>query len=263
MVATVLIDGGTARAATQPSPNSSAVLSGGQQLFYSGRYEEAAAIALALASSEAEALAAHELHTSALHFQIKHLLGDAANKGRAVAQCAECPPLLAGFREAFTAGRTLAQARLKANALDDEALFFLGKIDLNHVWLHLGTLGRKTGWDEYWEARRSLDALLKRNPSHVRARVARAWIDYIVDTRVPWAVRWLLGGGDKQRALRTLRDAADAEADYFVQIEAGFGLWEMQVRERNVPEAVVVARRLARDFPDNRELVKFLAAHAP
>ncbi|HXW06452.1 MAG TPA: hypothetical protein VD833_14545 [Vicinamibacterales bacterium] len=36
-------------------------------------------------------------------------------------------------------------------------MFFLGKVDLNDVWLQSGTLGRKPGWDEYWEARRSLD----------------------------------------------------------------------------------------------------------
>jgi hypothetical protein len=29
----------------------------------------------------------------------------------------------------------------------------------------------------------SLDAVLKRNPQHVRARLARAWIDDIVDAR--------------------------------------------------------------------------------
>jgi tetratricopeptide (TPR) repeat protein len=241
----------------------SAALIDGQQLFYNGQYEAATEVAVTLRASEDEALAACELQTSALHFQIKRLLGDAPNKGKAFAECTECPRLLADFREAFTAGRTLAQSRLKADANDEAALFFLGKIDLNHVWLHLGTLGRKTGWDEYWEARRSLDALLKRNPTHVRARVARAWIDYIVDTRVPWALRWMLGGGNKQRALRTLREAADADADYFVTIEAAFGLWEMQVRERNIPEAVLVARRLARDFPENRELVRFLAANAP
>jgi hypothetical protein len=31
----------------------------------------------------------------------------------------------------------------------------------------------------------------------LRARVARAWIDYIVDTRMPLGTRWLLGGGNK------------------------------------------------------------------
>jgi hypothetical protein len=29
------------------------------------------------------------------------------------------------------------------------------------MWLQLGTLGRKTGWDEDWEARRSLNQLRK------------------------------------------------------------------------------------------------------
>jgi tetratricopeptide (TPR) repeat protein len=240
-----------------------AALIDGQKLFYNGQYEAAAAEAVSLRSSDAHALAACELQTSALHFQIKRLLGDAADKSKALEQCTECLQLLTDFREAFTAGRSLAQERLKTNPEDEEALFFLGKIDLNHVWLYLGTLGRKTGWNEYREARRSLDTLLKRDPSHVRARVARAWIEYIVDTRVPWAFQWVLGGGDKKKALRTLREAADAESDYFVQIEAAFGLWEMQVRERNIPEAVAIARQLARDFPENRELVRFLAANAP
>src|SRR4029077_20535197 len=102
----------------------------------------------------------------------------------------------------------------------------LGKLDLNYVWLQLGPLGRKKGWDEYWEARRSLDAVLKRNPGHVRARVARAWIDYIVDTRMPRGTRWVLGGGDRKRALSTMQESADAEAAYFVHVEALFALWD-------------------------------------
>lgn len=40
-----------------------------------------------------------------------------------------------------------------------------------------------------------------------------------------------------------------------------FALRDMQVREREVPEAVATARLLARDFPENRELRKFLTAH--
>jgi hypothetical protein len=35
----------------------------------------------------------------------------------------------------------------------------------------------------------------------------------------------------------------------------------MQVRERKIAEAVVTARALAEDFPDNEELAKFLAVH--
>jgi hypothetical protein len=118
--------------------------------------------------------------------------------------------------------QAIARARLEVDPRDEETLFFLGKLDLNYVWLQLGTLGRKTGWDEYWEARRSLDRVLKQNPHHVRAKVARAWIDYIVDTKMPRGTRWLLGGGNKKRGLRAVREAATVEADLFVRAEASF-----------------------------------------
>src|SRR5205085_10742114 len=99
------------------------------------------------------------------------------------------------------------------------------------------------------------------NPAHVRARVARAWIDYIVDTRMPFGAKWLLGGGNRKRALLTIQDAASADADFFVHAEARFALWELQVRERNARTAVAVARGLAVDFPENPELAKYLVAH--
>jgi len=43
-------------------------------------------------------------------------------------------------------------------------------------------------------------------------------------------------------------------------VEAEFALWNMEIREREMPRATVVARRLFRDFPDNRELAAFLEA---
>jgi hypothetical protein len=236
-------------------------------LFYSARYDAAAALTLALRSSETEDLAAdlaaYELRTSALLFQLKGALGDRPDKEQTFKRCVTCPELMAAFLSDTARGQALARARLRTNPGDEAALFFLGKIDLNYVWLHLGTLGRKTGWDQYWEARRSLDAVLKRNPGHVRARVARAWIDYIVDTRMPRGTRWLLGGGSKKRALIAVREAASTEADFFIHAEAEFALWDMQVRERNLTEATAIARRLARDFPENREIVNFLEAHDP
>jgi hypothetical protein len=103
--------------------------------------------------------------------------------------------------------------------------------------------------------------VLKRNPGHVRARVARAWIDYIVDTKLPRGTKWLLGGGNKKRGLLVVRQAANAEADFFIQAEAGFALWDMQVREGAVVDAIATARELARDFPENRDLIKFLQTH--
>jgi hypothetical protein len=141
-------------------------------------------------------------------------------------------------------------------------MFFLGKLNLNYVWLQLGTLGRKTGWDEYWEARRSLDQVLKQNPQHIRAKVARAWIDYIVATKMPRGTRWLLGGGNRTRGLQAVREAAAADADLFVRAEAAFALWDMQVRERNIAAALVTAGTLFQDFPENPGLRRFLDAHA-
>jgi hypothetical protein len=229
-----------------------------QRLFYSGDYQAASALALSIRSAHPDDLDSYEIRASALHFEIKRDLKDAAGKTIPFKQCQPCPALLKEFLDETAKGQALARARLKADPQDDKAEFFLGKLDLNYVWLYLGTVGRRTGWNEYWEARRSLDAVLKRNPTHVRARTARAWMEYIVDTKTTFATRWLLGGGSKKRALAWVREASAAESDFYGHTEAEFALWEMLVRERNIPDAVVVARRLAKDFPENKELIAFL-----
>ena len=70
------------------------------------------------------------------------------------------------------------------------------------------------------------------------------------------------GGGSKKTGLRVVREAAAAtsDGDFFERAEATFALWDMQVREQELVEAVATARQLARDFPDNRELTRFLHA---
>jgi hypothetical protein len=235
-----------------------------QSLFYSAQYEAAAAMTLTLRESDAGDLASDELRSSALLFQLKGLLEERSNKEsnkkNALKQCTTCPALIAEFFTVIQRGQNLARATLRSTPDDEAAAFFLGKLDLNYVWLQLGPLRKKTGWNEYWEARRSLDAVLKRNPRHVRARVARAWIDYIVDTKMPWGTRWLLGGGNKKRALTAVREAAQIESDFFTHAEAEFALWDMHVRERDMAPATEVARRLALAFPDNREVAAFLKA---
>jgi tetratricopeptide (TPR) repeat protein len=239
-------------------PRDQPTLADAQSLFYNAHYEEAAALTLARRAPDTVDLANDELRTAALLFQLRGLIEGQGNKGDALKNCATCPDLIATFFAEIHRGQDMAHAALRANPDDDAALFFLGKIDLNYVWLQLGPLGRKTGWDEYWEARRSLDAVLKHDPRHVRARIARAWIDYIVDTKMPWGTRWLLGGGNRKQALVDVRDAASMDADFFTHAEAEFALWDMHVREHDVAEATEVARRLAHDFPDNREVAAFL-----
>jgi hypothetical protein len=76
-------------------------------------------------------------------------------------------------------------------------------------------------------------------------------------------MRWVLGGGSRKKALAALKEAAAADADVFARAEARFGLWDMLAREKNMADAVVVARELANEFPKNADLPKFLAEHDP
>jgi len=255
--------GGPAQSAPEHAERPHQALTDAQRLFYNARYEAAGTLALGLRVPDVDDLANDELRSSALLFQLKALLEPGLDKDtdRALKNCATCPDLIAAFLADVRHGQHLARTILQSTAGDESALFFLGKLDLNYVWLQLGPLHRKTGWDEYWEARRSLDAALKQNPRHVRARVARAWIDYIVDTKMPWGGRWLLGGGNRKQALSDIRDAARWESDFFSHVEAEFALWDMEVRERHLASAIDVARRLALDFPENPELAAFLEAH--
>lgn len=252
-----------ADARQQEPPPAQPTLADAQREFYNGRYASAASLAAAVLSQDAGNLAAYEIRSSAIHFQIKAALNAMPESERSFKRCDACQPLMETFLEETERAREIAHDRLKADSADDEARFFLGKIDLNYVWLQLGTVGRRTGWDQYWEARKSLDAVLKGNPDHVRARVARAWIDYIVDTRMARGTRWLLGGGSKKRALATLKEAAAAEAGAFEHAEAAFALWDMLIREKNLAEAIPIAQQLARDFPENQELAAFLKKHDP
>ena len=243
-------------AATWPAP-----LDEGHHLFYSGRYEEAVAIALDIRINDVVNLEASELRTSALHFQIRRALGNPKDRGKAWKLCEICQELMPVFLEEFGVGRAAARAAVEDDPADDEALFFLGKLDLNYVWLQLATVGRKTGLGEFREARASLNTVLERRPDHIRAQVARAWIDYIVATRLPRGTRWILGGGNKDRGLLAAEEAAQADTTRFVRAEAMFALWDMRAREENFTEALVTARALSQDFPDNRELVRFIARH--
>jgi hypothetical protein len=256
----VLIAAVALPASSLPARADGPALADAQRAFFNARYQTAADLALALQASDAEALAPYEVRTSALHFQLRDALGKSPDKGKAFKLCATCPELLKAFLTDTKKGQAMARARLQSDPADDDALFFLGKLNLNYVWLHLETLGRKTGWSEYWEARRSLDAALEDNPRHMRARVARAWVDYIVATKMTRGTRWVLGGGSKKSAFIGAREAAGADSEFFVRVEAEFALWEMLVRDRQLAEATAIAQRLALDFPENHKLANFLKA---
>jgi tetratricopeptide (TPR) repeat protein len=247
--------------AAEPDATGQQVLTDARAAFYNASFEQAAALTLDLCA--ADDVDACEVRSAALLMEIKRAIGNAKDKDDAFNACEKCQGLLEAFLSTTARGQAAARATLKADPSNERVQFLLGKLDLNYVWLQLGTLGHKTGWNEYWEARRTLDAILKQNPENVRAKVARAWIDYIVDTRMPKGTRWVLGGGNKKHAMMALREAATADTDVFTSAEARFGLWDLLVREKNFPEAVTLARELARDFPANTDLPKFLEKHDP
>jgi len=245
-------------AVLQPAPLTAATLDEAQRQFYASRFADSAETARVLTEANPGDLAAWEVRTSALHFQIKRLVGDGKDKKAAFAKCGDCPALLATFLEEVNRGRAAARAQLAKDSQDDEARFFLGKLDLSYLWMQLATLERKTGWNEYWEAKRLLEAVLEKNPMHVRARVARAWMDYIVGSSVPWGTRWVMGGGNKSRGLKMVKEAAATPADFYTRVEAQFGLWEMLTRDGKRGEAVVVAKELLVKFPENKDLARFV-----
>jgi hypothetical protein len=231
------------------------------ELFYNGQYAEAVEATRTTGETDDD-LELIELRTSALLFQIKRAMGDANDKDKAFKACSSCAELVRTFKTECGRGQALARAAVAQRPNDATALFYLGKLDLNYVWLELGTLGHRTGWNEYWEARHSLDESLVLEPEFRRTRVARAWIDYIVDTRMPWGTGWLLGGGNKKKALAVMRDAAASGDDRYAHAEALFGLWDMQVREKRTADALESAKRLVVMFPNNPEVARFVASGA-
>ncbi len=246
---------GTGTAATESDGD---LLEEAQRLFYMGRFAEAAERALARTAAAPTDLAAYEVRTSALHFQIRRAMGTGKDRKAALAACTACPALLEVFFAEITRGTAAARARLAESPGEEETMYYLAKIDLSYLWMQLSTLGHRTGWDQYWEAKRLIEAVLMKEPTHLRALVARAWMDYIVGTRVPWGARWVMGGGNRNRALKTLREAPPPQSDFYAKVEADFALWEMLAREGKRAEALPVAQSLLAQFPENDDLARFV-----
>ena len=234
-------------------------LEAAQRLFYTSKFPAAADQALQLIVQTPSDLAAFELRTSALHFQIRRASGTGKDRKAAMAACTVCPPLLEVFFAEIKRGRAAARQRLAEAPGDEQAMYYLAKMDTSYLFLQLSTVGKKTGWDEYWEAKKLLQQVLDKNPDHVRAQVAQAWMEYVIGKHVPWGTRWVMGGGSRDRGLRGMREAAAAASDFYSEVEADFAYWEMLMREGKRAEAVPVARELLERFPENEELAKFVS----
>lgn len=227
-----------------------------RERFYEEKYEEAQRVTLVARSLEPSDPESYELSTTVMLFQLKKITGiDGADEQRKVKKtltsCRVCPELLRQFENDSTEGIRLARHILSKRPDDERAMFLLAKIDLNRLWLFLQILDKMKGWREYQEARKLLVKLLARNPNHVRALTALAWINYIVAER-NFLLRAILGGGSKKTAYKQLHHAAACvQCDFFDRIEAKFSLFDILRQEKRFAEALVVAEELSARFPEN------------
>jgi hypothetical protein len=60
------------------------------------------------------------------------------------------------------------------------------------------------------------------------------------------------------RGMKMVREAAETQADFYTQVEAKFGQWEMLTRDGRRDEALVIAKELLLKFPENKDLVRFM-----
>ncbi|MCP9496218.1 MAG: tetratricopeptide repeat protein [Pyrinomonadaceae bacterium MAG19_C2-C3] len=178
------------------------------------------------------------------------------------------PEIIREFRELTTRATNLAEARLKRNPKDTDALYFLG-----------ATRGLKASFAAGVE-RRFLAALregdgaidkhrevIKLDPKFHDAEVTIGLYDYIVGN-LPLPVKLLasIGGfrGSKKRGLATLeRVAREGTA---ANDDARVLLITLYRRERRPLEALTQARELSRRYPNNYlfklEIADALMAHA-
>ena len=142
---TILLAAVLTMPAQADSPGS---LEAAQRLFYTSKFAAAAEQALQLVTQSPTDLAAWELRTSALHFQIRRASGTGKDRKAAMAACKACPPLLEVFSAEFKRGRAAARQRLAEAPNDEQAMYYLAKIDTSYLFLQLSTLGKRTGWEE-------------------------------------------------------------------------------------------------------------------
>src|SRR2546426_8781436 len=163
------------------------------------------------------------------------------------------PRIVDQFRTFTRQARVLAEARLKTNPRDPEALYFLGAIE-----------GLKASFEEAVERRHfaalkdGSDAVdkhrevIKLDPSYRDAELTIGLYDYTVGA-LPLPVKIAAGmfgfHGSKKRGLATLERVAKEGS--WVQGEAKTLLIVLYTREKRFAEAAAYARELAAKYPRN------------
>lgn len=173
-------------------------------------------------------------------------------------------PKVAGeFRELTRKSKELAEARLKLNPKDTDALYYLGAVEgLKAAW---GSMVERSFMTAMGSGKDSVSAhreLLKIDPAYVDAKVTIGMYDYVVGS-LPAIAKigaTLIGyRGSKKRGLATLEEVA--RDGRWARDDAKSLLIALLKRERRYRDAYVYASELAAKYPRNY-LLKMEAADA-
>jgi tetratricopeptide (TPR) repeat protein len=163
------------------------------------------------------------------------------------------PALVAQFRELTRTAKQLAEARLKQNPRDTEALYFLGltqglKASFEAAVERRFIAALRDGSDAVDKHR----ALLKLDPGYTDARLTIGMYDYILGG-LPFPIRVVAGltgnHGSKKRGLATLELVA--REGTWARDDAKVLLIPLYKRERRFADALKITRELAADYPRN------------
>lgn len=219
-----------------------------REAFLQQDYHSAETHALVARNLRPEDPESYEVQTGALLFRLRKQAG-VSGPGLLLGRQAPDPDTLADFFGLQAEGVRRAEKCLRDAPRNVRCEFLLAKLHLNKLWLNLQVLDRKTGLGEYRSARAGLERVLARDPDHARALTALGWIEQIVAERSR-AVRWLLGGGSRDKALAHIRRAISCASCSELDVaEAKFALAELLQREKRQKEAELILRELRRRFP--------------
>lgn len=163
------------------------------------------------------------------------------------------PRALAQFREWTRTAETLAEARLRRNADDAEARYFLGATEALRAGFASAVERRFTA--ALRDGARSVEhhrAVMRLDPDFHDAEISIGLYDYIVGD-LPLAVKILasIGGvrGSKRRGIQTLERVA--REGRWARDDARIILIALYKRENRLQDALTVSRELAARYPRN------------
>ncbi|HEX8684931.1 MAG TPA: hypothetical protein VF736_17070 [Pyrinomonadaceae bacterium] len=173
------------------------------------------------------------------------------------------PKVADEFRELTRRAKELAEARLKADPKDTDALYYLGATEgLKAAW---GSMVERSFMSALSNGKDSVDHhrdLLKIDPGYTDAKVTVGMYDYVVGTLPPLVklgATFIGFRGSKKRGLATLEEVA--RAGRWTRDDAKTLLIALLKRERRYREAHAYASELAAKYPRNY-LFKMEAADA-